>query len=63
MNFKGKVMESNSTSIRKCPKRMIINIPDEVHWIIKNKAHNKNMTLSRYVLQSIQMRIKQEESV
>ena len=51
------------TTIRKSPKRMIIDIPDEVHWIIKNKAHGLNMTLRRYVLQAIQMRIDREESV
>jgi predicted HicB family RNase H-like nuclease len=56
-------MEDLQSSLRKAPKRMIINIPDEVHWIIKNKAHNKNMTMKRYVLQAVQMRIKQEESV
>jgi predicted HicB family RNase H-like nuclease len=50
-------------TIRKSSKRLVIKVPDEVHWIIKNKAHNKNMSLSRYVLQAIQMRIKNEESL
>jgi len=48
---------------KKKPKRLLIDIPEEVHWLIKHNAHVRNISIKRYVLQAIQMRIKQEDDV
>jgi len=48
---------------RRSPKRIILQVNDEVHQLIKNRAHRLNMTLTRYVLQAIQMRINKEEGI
>lgn len=55
--------KTEELTLRKSSKRLAINIPDQVHWRIKNKAHSLNMTISRYVLQAIQMRINREEGI
>lgn len=55
--------KTEELTLKKSPKRLAINIPDQVHWRLKNKAHSLNMTISRYVLQAIQMRINREEGI
>jgi len=48
---------------RKSPKRLIIDIPEDIHQLIKKKAVERNITMRRYVLQALQIRIKQEEMI
>jgi predicted HicB family RNase H-like nuclease len=46
---------------RKSPKRILIDVPEEVHKAVKEKAAGRNVTLRRWVLQAIKMRLDREE--
>ena len=46
---------------RKTPKRLLIDIPEDVHKLIKERALFRNMTMRRWVLQAIKMRLDREE--
>jgi len=48
--------------IEKTRKRLIINIPDDLHARIKEVAENRNMTIKSYVTQAILSRIRKEKS-
>ena len=45
---------------RKSPKRLLIDIPEEIHREIKRSALNKNITLRKWVLRVFLIALKQE---
>lgn len=47
---------------RKTPKKMTITIPEDYHRRIKFLALERNMTLRKYVLQTLMARVLQEEA-
>lgn len=54
-------MEISETG-RKSPKRLLINISEEQHAAIKNRAANRNITLRKWVTRAILEAIKKEQA-
>ena len=48
---------------RRTPKKLTINIPEDYHRRIKILALERNMTLRKYVLQTLMARVLQEETM
>ncbi len=46
--------------IRKTPRRLVINIDEDLHYEIKKRALFRNVTMSNWVLVAIQERIDEE---
>lgn len=53
----------SETATRKTHKRIIMQVNDQVHNLIKDRANRYNVSITRYILQAIQMRINREEGV
>lgn len=47
--------------LRKTPKRLLIDIPEEIHTTIKQRVASRNTTIRRWVLQAIKMRLDREQ--
>ena len=45
---------------RKGPKRLIVDLPEELHNDIKKRAIDKNISMKEWVLRAISAQIKQE---
>jgi predicted HicB family RNase H-like nuclease len=45
---------------RTTPKRLVLNIPEQLHQEIKQRALDRNITLRKYVLQALMTRIQNE---
>ena len=53
--------EESQEKVRKCPKRLMIDVPEDMHTQIKMRATMRNTSIRHYVLVAIWRRLQEEQ--